>query len=111
QEYVTVPKEMWEAKHVSANEVHALERLRNEVEGKIREFKKSSSGERMKTLERELKKSKGMNQQLSKALNEANAKLQKIADIFRSKPELAKAVNQAEKELKKTKIHSMDRGR
>lgn len=111
QEYVTVPKEMWEAKHVSANEVHALERLRNEVEGKIKEFKKSSSGERMKTLEGELKKSKGMNQQLSKALNEANTKLQKIADIFRSKPELARAVSQAEKELKKTKMHSMDRGR
>lgn len=111
QEYVTVPKEMWEAKHVSANEIHALERLRNEIEGKIKEFKKSSSGERMKTLEGELKKSKGMNQQLSKALNEANTKLQKIADIFRSKPELARAVSQAEKELKKTKMHSMDRGR
>lgn len=111
QEYVTVPKEMWEAKHVSANEIHALERLRNEIEGKIKEFKKSSSGERMKTLEGELKKSKGMNQQLSKALNEANTKLQKIADIFRSKPELARAVSQAEKELKRTKMHSMDRGR
>lgn len=111
QEYVTVPKEMWEAKHVSANEIHALERLRNEIEGKIKEFKKSSSGERMKTLEGELKKSKGMNQQLSKALNEANTKLQKIADIFRSNSELARAVSQAEKELKKTKMHSMDRGR
>lgn len=111
QEYVTVPKKMWEAKHVSANEIHALERLRNEIEGKIKEFKKSSSGERMKTLEGELKKSKGMNQQLSKALNEANTKLQNIADIFRSKPELARAVSQAEKELKKTKIHSMDRSR
>lgn len=111
QEYVTVPKEMWEAKHVSANEIHALERLRNEIEGRIKEFKKSSSGERMKTLEGELKKSKGVNQQLSKALNEANTKLQKIADIFRSKPELARAVSQAEKELKKTKMHSMDRGR
>ena len=111
QEYVTVPKEMWEAKHVSANEIHALERLRNEIEGKIKEFKKSSSEERIKTLEGELKKSKGMNQQLSKALNEANTKLQKIADIFKSKPELARAVSQAEKELKKTKMHSMDRGR
>lgn len=111
QEYVTVPKEMWEAKHVSANEIHALERLRNEIEGRIKEFKKSSSGKRMKTLEGELKKSTGMNQQLNRALNEANTKLQKIADIFRSKPELARAVSQAEKELKKTKMHSMDRGR
>lgn len=111
QEYVTVPKEMWEAKHVSANEIHALERLRNEIESKIREFKKSSSGERIKTLESELKKSKGINQQLSKSLNEANTKLQKITDIFKSEPELARAVSQAEKQLKKTKMHSMDRGR
>lgn len=111
QEYVTVPKEMWEAKHISANEIHALERLRNEIEDKIKEFKKSSSGERIKTLEGELNKSKKMNQQLSKALNETNIKLQKMADIFKSKPELARAVSQAEKELKKTKIHSIDRGR
>lgn len=111
QEYVTVPKEMWEAKHVSANEIEALKRERAEVEEIIREMKKSPTGERIRTLEGELKKTKGFNQQLNKALNEANKKLQALADVFKSKPELAKEVEKAAKELKKTKMHSMDRGR
>lgn len=111
QEYVTVPKEMWEAKHVSANEIHALERLRNEIEGKIKEFKKSSSGERVKNLEGELKKTKGINEQLAKHLRGAKEELQRVADVFKKRPDVEKSFYQAEKELKRSKIHSMDRGR
>lgn len=111
QEYVTVPKEMWEAKHVSANEIHALERLRNELEDKIKEFKKSSSGERISSLEGELKKTKGINEQLAKHLRGAKEELQRVADVFKKRPDIEKSFYQAEKELKKTKIHSMDRGR
>ena len=111
QEYVTVPKEMWEAKHVSANEIHALERLRNEIEGKIKEFKKSSSGERIRSLEGELKKTKGINEQLAKHLRGAKEELQRVTDVFKKRPDVEKSFYQAEKELKKTKMHSMDRGR
>lgn len=111
QEYVTVPKEMWEAKHVSANEIHALERQRNEIEDKIREFKKSSSGECIKTLERELKKAKGLNEQLAKHLRDANAEIQRVANVFKKRPDIEKSFYEVEKDLKKTKSHSMDRGR
>ena len=111
QEYVTVPKEMWEAKHVSANEIHALERLRNEIEGKIKEFKKSSSGERIRSLEGELKKTKGINEQLAKHLRGAMEELQRFPYVFKKSPDVEKSFYQPEKESKKTKMHSMDWGR
>lgn len=111
QEYVTVPKEMWEAKHVSANEIHALKRQRNEIEDRIREFKKSSSGERIKILEGELKKAKGLNEQLAKHLRVAKAEIQRVADVFKKRPDIEQSFYQAEKDLKKTKFRSMDRGR
>lgn len=111
QEFVTVPKEMWEKKHVSANQVEALKREREELEETLKELKRSPAGERIRTLEGELRKSKGISQQLHKDLVEANKKLQALGEVFKNKPELAKAVSQAEKELKKTKMHSMERGR
>ena len=111
QEYVTVPKEMWEAKHVSANEINALKCQRNEFEEKIREFKKSSSGERIKTLEDELKKAQGLNEQLAKHLRGVKAEIQRVADVFKKRPDIEKSFYQAEKDLKKIKSHFMDRGR
>ena len=114
QEYVTVPKEMWEAKHVGANEISALKSQREGVEKKLKELRKSYSVDRIKALEGEIKEVKGINQQLNKALNEANRKVQRVMDIFKARPEIGRAMAQAENELfikpkPKTKSFDMER--
>ena len=104
QEYVTVPKEMWEAKHVSANEINALKSQRENVEKKLKELKNSYSVEHIKTLEGELKQAKGANQQLKNTLNKAVKQIERLGDIFKLRPELAKEVSRADKELFPPKI-------
>lgn len=111
QEYVTVPKEMWEAKHVGANEISALKSQREGVEKKLKELRKSYSVDRIKALEGEIKEVKGINQQLNKALKEANRKVQRVIDIFKARPEIGRAMAQAENELfikPKPKTKSLD---
>lgn len=112
QEYVTVPKEMQEAKHVSANEISVLKSQREGVEKELKELKKSYSVNHIKALEDELKEFKGINRQLNKALKEANKKVQRVLDIFKASPEIAKAMVKAENELfikPKTKSFDMER--
>jgi outer membrane murein-binding lipoprotein Lpp len=52
---VTVPKRMWEAKWISANEKDALKREQKVLEDKIHDFKISASGSNMETLSGEVK--------------------------------------------------------
>lgn len=60
QKFVTVPAEMWEAKHISANEKNYLERATQELEKTIEEFRNTVSYENLNNLKKqvdELKKS------------------------------------------------------
>jgi hypothetical protein len=63
EEYVTVPKDKWEERHVSANEVQNLERLQKSIEKSMDNFTKSQSGvvwhgmrEKITSLEKEVEK-------------------------------------------------------
>lgn len=108
QEYVTVPKEMWEAKHIAANEVHALKCQREAFEAKIKTFYESTSEKRIQKLTDQLKKSVAINQELLQKATIANNSLKRIKHVFKNNPELERAFLQAEKELKKATLHRMD---
>lgn len=62
--FVTVPAEMWEAKHVSCNEKEILKKATKAFEGKIEEFKNKASSENIRTLKRKIDKLESVNSRL-----------------------------------------------
>lgn len=85
QEFVTVPKEKWLEKHVSANEKSYLERATKEFESVVTKFKQSSTGEyveelerKVKTLEKENHSVKTENYLLKKDVNSKDKELDKV---------------------------------
>lgn len=51
---VTVPAEMWEGKHVAANELGYIKKARDTLEARIEEFKKTASAGYIKGLKQEI---------------------------------------------------------
>lgn len=51
KEFVTVPKEKWIEKHVSANEKSYLKKAREEFEAKVCDFQRTSTGQYIRQLE------------------------------------------------------------
>ncbi|NFL33450.1 hypothetical protein FDB92_20245 [Clostridium butyricum] len=76
EEYVTVPKEKWESKHVAANHVNALSREYREIEDMIKDFKNTS--EELK----DIKKFKKENNSLKYENMELKQKLERTQRLF-----------------------------
>ncbi len=102
KETVIVPKEQWEARHVSANEKQYLEKTQQEVEKKIELFKQTTSYEYLRDLKTnidELKKDVFN-------LKQKNSRLEKeLTKQERSNDKLLERVN---KTLKKISPSSAD---
>ena len=54
QEFITVPKEKWEQKHISANEKGYLQKATAEFEKAVAEFRKTSSADHIAQLEKKV---------------------------------------------------------
>ena len=91
QEYVTVPKEKWEAKHISANEKGSLEKAEQAFENAIKEFKETTSAGNIsrlqsenKGLRLELQSYKNKNHSLRNELNKADKNVDEIINKVNS---------------------------
>ena len=78
KEFITVPKEKWIEKHVSANEKTYLKKATKEFEVKISEFRKTTTGQYIQQLE-----------QQNKAYQNENVLLQRENNTLKSKVTLA----------------------
>ena len=99
EEYVTVPKERWEEKHVSANEVDYLEALQASIEKSMANFTKSQSGAHYQTLKNKIKDLEGEVEDLhirTENLKDKNRSQQKRIDSYerqlRQKDETIKTI-------------------
>ena len=52
QKYVTVPAEMWEAKHISANEKSYLQKANEALESNLQEFRSTTSSKNLGMMQR-----------------------------------------------------------
>jgi len=91
KETVTVPKEMWEAKHVSANQIQALKKEREVIENKIHDFKNSVPSKKIEKLEQELKESLKLNRELIHRLQKSNKEINSMKEVLELNPKLEKA--------------------
>ena len=64
EEFITVPAEKWEAKHVAANEVSMVEKMRASSEESMANFTKSQSGKHYKTMKSKINNLEGKNRSL-----------------------------------------------
>ena len=101
QEYVLVPKEKWEAKHVSANQIEAIKQEREALEKQIKAFKSSAPVQQVKALEREVKEVRQENRQFKEAINRLNKTVDRVNNVFKERPDIQKEFFKAEKEIKK----------
>nr|CDL66170.1 unnamed protein product [uncultured bacterium] len=76
QKFVTVPAEMWEAKHVSANEKSYLESATERFDKNIKEFNRTSTSKNVKALTKRVAELEKENSSLSRE----NKKLEIKAD-------------------------------
>lgn len=88
QKYVTVPAQMWEAKHVSANEKSYVQKANKALEEHIKEFRYSSSGRYVRELELEIKSLREENAHLSyenSSLKERLHRAERTSDLIMEK--------------------------
>lgn len=78
--YVQVPKEMWEARHVSANEKQYLNTATGELERKIEAFKELSSTRFMMDIKRKYDKQKEDVQRIIQEKNELQNELSNLRE-------------------------------
>lgn len=98
-ETVTVPKEMWEARHVSANQIHALKNEREVLENKIQELKDSAPSKKIEKLEQELIKAFKSNRKLLTRLQESTEEINSMKAVLKLNPTLEKAFLSACKDI------------
>lgn len=103
-EYITVPKEKFVEKHVSANEKEYLEKATKEFEQVLSEFKRTSSAEYIQTLEKkvnslekELKYTRETkNQELNEVIYERNDLSDKLDLMSQIYPDIIGLIEAAE---------------
>lgn len=124
QKFVTVPAEMWEAKHVSANEKSYLQKANEALESNLQEFRSTTSSKNLAALSqrcRELEQrnsslsieNRSLRQSLSKAEAEADKVLDRVNRVLDKLPDtVAEAFVSAWKQDKqKTQHRSQGRER
>ena len=77
QKFVTVPAEMWEAKHISANEKSCLERATEKLDKNIKEFKNTSTSDKIESLSKRVDELERKNSFLSSENRKLEAKIDK----------------------------------
>ena len=66
QKFVTVPAELWEAKHISANEKNYLQKVNEELEKKLQEFQTTTSSKNFSILSKRINELEKQNMALNK---------------------------------------------
>lgn len=102
KEMVIVPKDKWEAKHISQNQVSAVIRERDLVEERIKKFKDSLEWKNIEKLEKQIKNLKAENKELNQSLNKSIRKTNKITKVFEKYPEIKEQFEDAAKEISKS---------
>lgn len=98
KKFVTVPVEMWEAKHISANEKSYLQKANEALENKLQEFRNTTLSKTLSALVQRVKELEKNNDslqsenrilqaKLSKAEREANKTIEKINKVLGKLPE------------------------
>lgn len=116
QKFVTVPAEMWEAKHISANEKGYLQKANEALESNLQEFRSTTSSKNLGTLRRrvqELEKdnyslrseNRTLQTKLSKAEREADKTIKKVNKVLGKLPE-----DMADRFVKEWKAPERSRG-
>lgn len=77
QKFVTVPAEMWEAKHISANEKSYLKRATEKLDKNIKEFKNTSTSDKIESLSKRVDELERKNSSLSSENRKLEAKIDK----------------------------------
>ena len=98
KKFVTVPAEMWEAKHISANEKSYLQKANEELESNLKEFRNTTSSKYLSSLMQRVKELEKNNDslqsenctlraKLSKAMHEVDKTIEKINKVLGKLPE------------------------
>ena len=98
QKFVTVPAEMWEAKHISANEKGYLQKANEALESNLQEFRSTTSSKNLGTLQRrvqELEKenyslrseNRSLQSRVNKAGREADKTIEKVNKVLSKLPD------------------------
>lgn len=98
QKFVTVPAEMWEAKHISANEKGYLQKANEALESNLQEFRNTTSSKNLSALVQRVKELENDNSslryenrtlqaKLSKAEREADKTIEKVNKVLGKLPE------------------------
>lgn len=98
QKFVTVPAEMWEAKHISANEKGYLQKANEALESNLQEFRSTTSSrhldaliQRVKELENDnyslRSENRTLQTKLSKAEREADKTIEKVNKVLGKLPD------------------------
>lgn len=98
QKFVTVPAEMWEAKHISANEKSYLQKANEALESNLQEFRSTTSAEnfaalsqRCKVLEQEncelRSENRSLQRKVNKAEREADRTIEKVNKVLSKLPD------------------------
>lgn len=95
QKFVTVPAELWEAKHISANEKNYLQKVNEELEKKLQEFQTTTSSKNFATLSKHINELEKQNM----ALNKQNHALAQQLNV--SEKNASKIMNRVNKVLSK----------
>lgn len=103
EKYVTVPAEQWEQKHVSANEHHAIIRMREAVEQSIEQIKQSKLAEENKLLREKNERLERENRYLRNDLSTAQRDIRAVNQFFQQNP----AVKQAFAEERAMQMQTM----
>ena len=98
QKFVTVPAEMWEAKHVSANEKGCLQEANKALEANLQEFRSTTSAKNLAALSQRCKELEQQNyalrsenrtlqSKLSRAEREADKTIEKVNKVLGKLPD------------------------
>ena len=98
QKFVTVPAEMWEAKHISANEKSYLQEANRTLEKNLQEFRSTTSSRHLAALTQRIKELENDNSslryenrtlqaKLNKAEREADKTIEKVNKVLGKLPE------------------------
>lgn len=97
QKFVTVPAEIWEAKHISANEKSYLQKANEALEKNLQEFRSTTSSRNIRALMQHVKElesrntnlgieNRSLQKRLNKAEQETNKVLSKINKVLEKLP-------------------------
>ena len=103
RQYVTVPIDKWEARHLSVNQIEALRKGHEVLERGIATIWRSAPTEKIKGLENEIRELKAENRDLSHKLDTANSNISRMNRVFKRYPDIEKAFADAETRIQEQK--------